>query len=145
MLHSPVNPAMRNTPHVIATRVTSEQLQATTAAARARGQTLSAALREACVTLLSAAGVDPVAKLAAVAKLLGLPRDASADDIIQAIGELAPAPETPPDPLASGAEAPPETSAFSRLSPHERVRAAALGITNDAQLTEFKRKSTRRA
>ncbi|MEI9950635.1 MAG: hypothetical protein WDO74_17065 [Pseudomonadota bacterium] len=94
----------RIAPHVVATRLTLGQLQETSAAAQARGLSVSeytrGALRAACVAVLSAEGYSPEGKLAAIADLLELPKGATAEQIVAAIGELN-GPDAPPAQLAT--------------------------------------------
>jgi hypothetical protein len=111
----------------VATRLSTDALAAFHRDAAKRGVSLSTHLRQAVATLLSTDAVDPDKKLAAVANLLGLPLNSTADQIIEAISALGDGdPEVtgakPADPLAQLPDAPPPPHAL--LSSDPRVRAA---------------------
>ena len=94
-----------------------------------------------------AAQPDSIAKIDALLKLLGLPSDATTQQVQKAVDHLlsalAPADA---DPLESDAEpAPPATLAWARLSAADKARAAKRGITTAAQFEAAKKKLSRRA
>jgi hypothetical protein len=99
-------------PQVLSARLTVEQLQATSEAATARGQTVSEytrdALRTACISLMASDAGTPEYRLTAIAELLDLPKDSSVEAIVQAVKELAS--PAPLDPLAIPADAPVQLS-----------------------------------
>lgn len=134
----------RISPHVVATRLTPAQLLETSAAAQARGQSVSTytrdALARACVALLTAEGTSPEYKLAAIADLLELPAGSTVEQIVEALGALgATGADTtlPPDPLAQNPDQP-ITTRLTTLSAADRAALAKRGIFNDRQFAEAK-------
>jgi len=126
---------------VIGTRLSAAAIAAVRQAAAKRGVTVSTHLGQA-IALLSVSAADPDNKLAAVAKLLGLPPDATGDQIIEAIGALAEVSgtdEPAADPLASSAEPGPQLSRLSALSTITRAGLAKRGITTEAGFAQAKR------
>ncbi|MEI9940047.1 MAG: hypothetical protein WDO69_22735 [Pseudomonadota bacterium] len=119
------------------TRLSAEALQAVRGQAARRGINVSTLLGQA-IALLSVSAADPDNKLAAVAKLLGLEPDASADEIVEAIGALA-EPAAATDPLAAAPEPPPVAlTTLSRLSTSDRASLAKRGIATEAQFQAAK-------
>lgn len=113
---------------IIATRLSAPLLATLRRDAARRGITVASNLRQMCVVMLSGTG-DPAGKLAAVAEVLGLPKGASAESIIEAIGEIDDDDTVTDDPLAAAADPAPKPAA---TGPTKSVDYAALSIDDYA-------------
>lgn len=127
---------------VLSARVTPEAFARVRAIAAARRTTVTVLLHGAIATLGAAAWVAPtkemIARLDALVSALGLEKDSAASDILDAIGAILAATQTPDlpgdDPVTQMPD-PPPASALSRLSAADQAVAARL--TNPAQKALF--------
>ena len=125
---------------VVSTRLSSEALAVVRRTAAARRETLSVHVRAALTALSNGDAEAGTMVFAQLLKLLGLPDNASASQVreaVQAALDEALGPETA-DPLAAAPEPPVALTTLSRLSTSDRASLAKRGIATEAQFQAAK-------